>query len=147
MIGASAQECSAFSPMVPFLKTIRLKDLSNHLDDKKRRVKTFSLFMYELHPASSFNNQKQNTSFISAPPVVAFSVEEGLSIFVQRLDRVVCLEALLGVIKGYEEGCLLNDVQRLLVLTADEEGFTCLGPRGPAQCQITGRSQAMPHSR
>lgn len=31
MMGASAQECSAFSPMVPFLKTIRLKDLSNHL--------------------------------------------------------------------------------------------------------------------
>lgn len=35
IIGASAQECSAFSPIVPFLKTIRLKDLSNHLTTKK----------------------------------------------------------------------------------------------------------------
>lgn len=30
-IGASAQECSLFRPILPFLNTMRLNDLSNHL--------------------------------------------------------------------------------------------------------------------
>lgn len=30
-MGASAQECSAFMPIFPFLKTMNVKDLSNHL--------------------------------------------------------------------------------------------------------------------
>lgn len=83
-----------------------------------------------------FNNQKQNISSLSVPPVVALSVEQGLGITVQRLDWVVCIVALLGVIKGYEEGSLLNGVQRLLVPTTAEVGFTSLGPRGPAECQM-----------
>jgi len=37
MMGASAQECSAFRPMVPFLKMIRLKDLSNHLENNQEQ--------------------------------------------------------------------------------------------------------------
>lgn len=34
-MGASAQECSAFMPIFPFLKTINVKDLSNHLRETK----------------------------------------------------------------------------------------------------------------
>lgn len=63
-------------------------------------------------------------------------MEEGLGVTVQRLDWVVCIVALLCVIKGYKEGCLLNGIQRLLVLTTAEVGVTSIGPRGPAECQI-----------
>lgn len=35
-MGASAQECSAFMPIFPFLKTMNVKDLSNHLREKER---------------------------------------------------------------------------------------------------------------
>lgn len=35
MMGASAQECSAFRPIFPFLKTINVNDLSNHLRETK----------------------------------------------------------------------------------------------------------------
>lgn len=76
-------------------------------------------------------------------------MEQGLGITVQRLDWVVCIVALLCVIKGYKEGGLLNDVQRLLVLTTAEVGFASLGPWSPAECQITavysGRSEAKPY--
>lgn len=34
-MGASAHECSAFMPILPFLKTMKVKDLSNHLGDKR----------------------------------------------------------------------------------------------------------------
>ncbi len=84
-----------------------------------------------------FNNQKQH-QLLSDPPVVALSVEQGLGITVQRLDWVVFIVALLCVIKGHKEGCLLNDVQRLLVLTTAEVGFTSLGPRSPAEMSNNG---------
>lgn len=90
---------------------------------------------------------KQNISGLSVPPVVALSVEQRLGVAVQRLDFVGFIVALLGVVEGHTEGCLLNGVQSLLVLTTAEEGFTSLGPWSPAECQITafwsGRSQAM----
>lgn len=70
---------------------------------------------------------------MSAPPVVALSVEEGLCVADQRLVRVVRFKALLGVIKGHAKGRLLDGVQRLLVLTTTEVGFSGVGPRGPAE--------------
>lgn len=81
-----------------------------------------------------FDNQKEDTSSLSVRPVVAISVEQGLGITVQRLDWVVCIIVLLCVIKGYKEGCLLNGIQRLLVLTTAEVGFTSIGPWSPTEC-------------
>lgn len=63
-------------------------------------------------------------------------MEQGLGIAVQRLDWVVCIEALLCVIQCYKEGCFLNGVERLLVLTTAEELITSISPWGPAECQI-----------
>lgn len=37
-MGASAQECSAFRPIFPFLKTMKVNDLSNHLRDARTRL-------------------------------------------------------------------------------------------------------------
>lgn len=124
MIGASAQECSAFSPMVPFLKTIRLKDLSNHLWRKQ--------------PVSLFGTEEKLDPYASsAPPVVALSVKQRLGVTVQRRNGVVGIVALLRVVQGNEESRLFNGIQRLLVLTAAEVGVTSVGPRGPAGYQTT----------
>lgn len=60
-------------------------------------------------------------------------MEQGLGISVQRLDLVVCLVALLTVIQSYEEGGLLNGVQRVLVLAPAEVHVTSLGPWGPGK--------------
>lgn len=65
------------------------------------------------------------------PPVIAFSMEQGLGVTVQRHDWVVCIEALLCVIKGNNESCLFYGIQGLLVLTATEVGLTGLCPGGP----------------
>ena len=57
MMGASAQECSALMPILPFLKTINVNDLSNHLHDTKtfmqltrlqrqKQIQTTCLFFY-----------------------------------------------------------------------------------------------------
>ena len=83
-------------------------------------------------PGTLLNHLKQSVSSLSVPPVVALSVEQRLGVAVQRLDFVGFVVALLGVVEGYTEGCLLDDVQRLLVLTTAEEGFASLGPWGPA---------------
>lgn len=97
MIGASAQECSAFSPMVPFLKTIKLKDLSNHLWRKQ--------------PVSLLGTEQRRDPYASsAPPVVALSVKQRLGVTVQRRHGVVGIVALLRVVQGYEEGRLLNGI-------------------------------------
>lgn len=48
-MGASAQECSAFRPIFPFLKTINVNDLSNHLRETK-------MFMSR----KCFKRQKEN---------------------------------------------------------------------------------------
>ncbi len=72
---------------------------------------------------------------LSIPPVVALSVQQRLGITVQRLDLVAFIVALLCVVEGYKEGCLLNGVQRYLVLTTAEERVTSLRPRCPAECQ------------
>lgn len=57
-------------------------------------------------------------------------MEQGLGVTVQRLDLVVCVIALLGVIKANKEGRLLYGIQRLLVFTIFEELLTGLCPRG-----------------
>lgn len=119
-MGASAQECSAFSPMVPFLKTIRLKDLSNHLSSKRSPS------------VRSLPNRNKNTLTPRSPPVVALPVKQRLGVTVQRSDGVVGIESLLCVIQGDEEGRLLNGVQRLLVLATAEVSVTSDGPWGPA---------------
>lgn len=59
-------------------------------------------------------------------------MKQTLGITVQRHYRVVDIIALLCVIQRYEEGCLLNGIQRLLVLTAAEVIVTSIGPWGPA---------------
>lgn len=43
-IGASAQECSAFRPILPFLNTTRVNVLSNHLQSKLRLCYGFLYF-------------------------------------------------------------------------------------------------------
>lgn len=59
-------------------------------------------------------------------------MKQTLGVAVQRHNRVVGIIALLCVVQGYEEGCLLNGIKRLLVLTAAEVSVTSIGPRGPA---------------
>lgn len=65
-------------------------------------------------------------------PVVTLSMKQTLGITVQRHNGVVDIIALLCVIQSYEEGCLLNGIQRLLVLTAAEVSVTSNRPWGPA---------------
>lgn len=122
MIGASAHECSALSPMVPFLKTIRLKDLSNHLKENAS-VSAWG--------SGLCHNWKIKVTSLFVKPVIALSMQQGLCIAVQRLDFVVDIVTLLSVIKGYKESCLLNSIQRLLVLTTAEICVPSLCPRGP----------------
>lgn len=62
-------------------------------------------------------------------------MEQGFGVTVQGLHGVVGIVTLLGVVEGYEEGSLLDGVQRLLVLTAAEVGVPALCPRGPAASQ------------
>lgn len=85
--------------------------------------------------AANSNRPKQNKSTSSVPPVIALSMKKGLGITVQGLDRVGLIIALFCFIKGYKESCLLDGIQRLLVLTTTEVGVTSIGPRGPAECQ------------
>lgn len=59
-------------------------------------------------------------------------MKQTLGVTVQRHNGVVGIIALLCVIQGYEEGCLLNGIQRLLVLTTAEVSVTSIGPWGPA---------------
>lgn len=122
-MGASAQECSAFSPMVPFLKTIRLKDLSNHLWWRREEVEAW-------HAQAASHDAPRSAAAI---PVVAFAVEEALGVAVQGLDGVLWVVALLRVVQGHEEGWFLNGVQRELVLSAAEVGVASVGPRRPAK--------------
>lgn len=64
-------------------------------------------------------------------PVVALPMEQRLGVTVQRHDGVFGVIALLGVVQGYEEGRLLNSIQRLLVLAAAEVRVASIGPWGP----------------
>lgn len=64
-------------------------------------------------------------------PVVALSMKQTLGVTGQGRNGVVAIVALLCVIQGYEEGCLLNGIQRLLVLPSAEVSVTSIGPRGP----------------
>lgn len=98
----------------------------------KQRRNAFSLFT---NLSRTLKNLQQN---VHIPPVVALSMEQGLGITIQRLDWVGSIVTLLSVIKGYKEGCLLNGIQWLLVLTTAEVGLTALCPWGPVKCQITG---------
>lgn len=59
-------------------------------------------------------------------------MKQTLGVTVQRHNRVVGVIALLCVVQGYEEGCLLNGIQSLLVLTAAEVSVTSIGPGRPA---------------
>ena len=104
-----------------FYKTIWMKTKKKHLQ-----------FIYKWACAAHLENLQR----VSITPVVALSVEQGLGITVKRLDWVGSIETLLSIIKGYKAGCLLDGVQRLLVLTTAEEGLTALCPRGPAEFQI-----------
>lgn len=90
--------------------------------------------MYKLTCDACYH-QNQIIYMLSVPPVVALSMKQGLCITVQGLDWVVFIVPLLCVIKRHTEGCLLNSVQSLLVLTTAKEGFTCFGPGGPTECQ------------
>lgn len=60
-------------------------------------------------------------------------MEQGLGKTVQRIDWLVFIIQLLGIIKSYEKGRPLNGVQGQLVLTAAEESFTGLCPGCPAE--------------
>lgn len=124
IIGASAQECSAFSPMVPFLKMIRLKVLSNHLKKKQRIKWVYATYLYNLWSVSQS---------CSVPPVVALSMEKGLGVTVQRLDFVGGIVTLLGFIKGYDKSSLFYGIQRLLVLTTAEVRVASRCPRSPTE--------------
>lgn len=53
MMGASAQECSAFRPIFPFLKMMKVNDLSNHLREKTE--------------LSVYKDKKKNTRFLDGP--------------------------------------------------------------------------------
>lgn len=70
---------------------------------------------------------------LSAQPVIALSMEQGLGIAAQRVDWVFCIVALLCVVQGYKEGRFLYGIQGLLVLTAAEVSFTSLCPGSPAK--------------
>lgn len=83
----------------------------------------------------NWNQQKPNISTSSVSPVIALSMKQRLGVTVQRLDWVVSIEALLRVIEGYKKGCLLNGIQRLLVLTTAEVSVTSICPWGPAEYQ------------
>lgn len=73
---------------------------------------------------------------VSALPVVAFPVEEGLGVAVQRLDWVLWVEALLRVVQGDEEGGLLDGVQGNLVPSAAEVGVASVCPRRSAKQRV-----------
>lgn len=77
----------------------------------------------------------ENIFNCSHPPVVAVSVQQALGVTVQRLDLVVCIVALLRVIKANKEGCLLYGIQRLLVFAIFEELLSSLCPRGPKEAK------------
>lgn len=66
-------------------------------------------------------------------PVVALSVEQRLGVTVKRLDWAAFVKPLLRFVQGHKEGCLLNGIQRLLVLATAEVGVAALCPWRPAQ--------------
>lgn len=78
---------------------------------------------------------------LSASPVMALSMEKRLGITVEGLDWVGLFKSLLGIIKGYKEGCLLYGIQGLLVLTVSEKGLPCIGPWCPKE--IKGGSESL----
>lgn len=71
-------------------------------------------------------------------------MEQRLGVIVQRHDGVFGVIALLRVVQGYEEGRLLNSIQRLLVLAAAEVRVASIGPRGPVG-QIKSANSVFPH--
>lgn len=77
-------------------------------------------------------------------PVVALPMEQRLGVTVQRHDGVFGVIALLRVVQGYEEGRLLNSIQRLLVLAAAEVRVASIGPWGPVG-QIKSANSVFPH--
>lgn len=103
-----------------------LKDLSNHLKEKK---KLFNSLTNNFVP----HNLSSWATSLSAQPVIALSMEQGLGIAAQRVDWVFCIVALLCVVQGYKEGRFLYGIQGLLVLTAAEVSFTSLCPGSPAK--------------
>lgn len=105
---------------------------------KKKKLQ----FIYKSTCAAHFLKNLQQT--VSITPVIALSMEKGLGITVQRLDWLGFIETLLSVIKGYKEGCLLNGIQCLLILTTAEVGLAALCPWGPAECQRTGIDIMLP---
>ena len=85
IIGASAQLCSAFRPIVPFLYMIRLKDLSNHL---KRQKGILSLAKQAAKQVALPNSQVQNMFlpfFARSLPVVALAMQQGLGEAAKRI--------------------------------------------------------------
>lgn len=86
MMGASAQECSAFRPIFPFLKMMKVNDLSNHLREKmepwclRRQKKEHALSGRAhgpgAHPANGLRTLKslcgQITKAPAGPPSPSF---------------------------------------------------------------------------
>lgn len=141
-IGASAQLCSALRPIVPFLKTIKFMDLSNHLRLKKTLkctcyIKSYSDLQYwylETHK-NPFKTAWKEVFFllthamISSSPVITLPMEQRFSVTVQGLHRICWIIALLHVIQCNKESGLLHSIQRLLVLAVSEVGITGTRPR------------------
>lgn len=133
-MGASAQVCSAFRPIVPFLNMIRLKDLSNHLQRKRHYICiSSSSATPTLQTWVSITTLGQKKSLLAenlmiSQPVIAFSMKQRFSISVQGLHRVIRLITLLCVVQRDKESSSLHCVQRLPVLPCAEKLSACLCP-------------------
>lgn len=66
---------------------------------------------------------------IPSSPVITFPVEQGFSIAVQGLYRIVRIIALLCIVQCNKESGLLHSIQRMFVLTVSQVGITGTRPR------------------
>lgn len=119
MIGASAHACSVLRPSWPFLKAMTVKDLSNHLQERRQEMQ-----------GGHRGGWRSGGGLLwgwGTTPVVAVAMQQGLAIEAEAglVIRVVVVRLL---VQGDKESSTLDGIQSSLVLARAEEGLACLCP-------------------